>query len=387
MAQNARLGRASSEPFSRVADADAAHPDALAGGPARGRAAGINPQNRFESLRLHVLGETLDDAAREHPGGCSVATRIVPDRTRSILNKVSSPDLGLDWTLNPYRGCEHGCIYCYARPTHENLGYSCGLDFETTIVAKHDAPTLLRKELGRASWKAEPISMSGVTDAYQPAEQRLGITRACLEVLAECRQPVGIVTKSALVTRDIDLLRELAAYRAVQVFVSVTSLDNRLASRLEPRAAAPQRRLETIASLAEAKIPVGVMVAPIIPGLTDTETPAILEAAADAGATRAGYILLRLPHQVKDLFLDWLAREFPQRAGHIESLIRQTHDGDLYDANFGVRRRGEGPIAEHIGHVFRMFSRRFGFNRTPQRLNRDDFRPPRRDPRGQMVMF
>jgi len=387
MATNTRIGRASAEPAPRAPDAYSAHPDALPAGPARGRAAGINPQNRFESLRLHVLGETLDDASREHPGGCQVGTRIVPDASRTILNRVRSPDLGLDWTLNPYRGCEHGCIYCYARPTHENLGYSCGLDFETTIVAKHDAPTLLRKELGRRSWKAEAISMSGVTDCYQPVEQRLEITRGCLEVMAECRQPVGIVTKSALVTRDIDLLKELAAYRAVKVFISVTSLDNRLASRLEPRAAAPQRRLETIARLAEAKIPVGVMVAPIIPGLTDAETPAILEAASKAGARSAGYILLRLPHQVKDLFLDWLRREYPQRASRIESLIRQTHDGDLYDAAYGVRRRGEGPIAEHIGHVFRMFSRRFGYNRAPMRLNRDDFRPPRRDGRGQMVMF
>jgi len=371
----------------RTPDADGLHPDALAQGRVRGRGAGINPQNRFESIRLHVLGEALDEAHREHPGGRQVGTRIVADATRSVLNRVDSPDLGLHWTLNPYRGCEHGCIYCYARPTHETLGYSSGLDFETIIVAKHEAPALLRRELGRPSWRGEPISMSGVTDPYQPAEERLRITRGCLEVMAECRQPVGVVTKSALVLRDADLLRELAHFQAANVFVSVTTLDNRLASRLEPRAASPARRLETIERLAQAGIPVGVMVAPIIPGLTDSETARILEAAAGAGARSAGFVLLRLPHQVKDLFLEWLSREFPQRAGRVESLIRQTRGGGLYDPAFGARQRGEGPVAEHIAHVFRIFTRRFGLNRQPMRLSGDHFRPPRMSERGQLRMF
>jgi DNA repair photolyase len=361
--------------------------DALPHAPAKGRASGLNPGNRFETVRLHVLGEALDEAFASGEAPPKVPTRIIADRTRTIINRVDSPDLNMNWTLNPYRGCEHGCIYCYARPTHENLGYSCGLDFETNIVAKHDAPRLLRKELSHPKWTGEWISMSGVTDCYQPAEKELRITRQCLKIFAECRQPVGIVTKSALVLRDVDVLVELAHYNAVAVFISVTSLDNRLASSLEPRAGAPQRRLETIARLSEAGIPTGVMIAPIIPGLTDVEIPAILEAARDAGATHAGHILLRLPWQVKDLFVEWLTRIVPDRAAHITSLIRQTHDGALYDSDYAVRHHGEGPVAEQIGTMFKTFAKRYGFDKGSIGLSSRHFRPPREDARGQMGLF
>lgn len=364
------------------------HPDALTDGPVRGRGVQSNPKNRFESVRLHVLGDYLDHVAeqrRELPDGRQVATQVYRDTSRSMINHVDSPDVGLKWTLNPYRGCEHGCVYCYARPTHEMLGMSSGLDFETKIMAKLDAPQRLREELARPKWKGEPILLSGVTDPYQPIESKLEITRRCLELFAQCRQPVGIVTKSRLVLRDLDLLTDLARRGGARVAVSVTTLDNRLASRLEPRAASPSDRLWTIRRLASAGVPVTAMLAPMIPGLNDREIPTILKAVADAGAARASYVLLRLPHEVKALFGDWLQRHAPERRSHVETLIRQSRGGKLYDAKWGQRFKGSGPYAEHIGQMFRVFAARHGLNQNLPPLNSMDFRRP--PDKAQMSLF
>ncbi|MEE9212432.1 MAG: PA0069 family radical SAM protein [Phycisphaeraceae bacterium] len=366
------------------------YPDALPVGPGRaprGRGAGLQPGNRFEPVRLHVLGDHLDHLRQEAAGNrqetaggaAKVETEVLPDHSRTIINRVDrrkSPDIGFDWTVNPYRGCEHGCIYCYARPTHEMLGFSCGLDFETKIMAKLDAPRLLRRELASSRWVGEPIVMSGVTDPYQPIEAKLRITRGCLEVFAECRQAVTLITKSRLILRDLDLLRELARHDAVHTAVSVTTLNHELAARMEPRASSPTDRLHTVAALADAGVPVTVMVAPVIPAVTDREMPAILKAASQAGATAAGYVLLRLPHQVKALFLDWLTRHFPDRAGHVESLIRSTRGGALYDPAYGKRHRGQGPFAAQIQQTFELFSRRYGLAGHPRPLVTTAFRRP-----------
>ncbi|MEK6704148.1 MAG: PA0069 family radical SAM protein [Planctomycetota bacterium] len=361
--------------------------DALAQGPVRGRGAGINPANRFESIRLHVLGETLDERALESPCGGRVPTQILDDTTHTLINRVESPDLPFDWTINPYRGCEHGCVYCYARPGHEYLGMSAGLDFETRIMVKRDAPRVLRRELGRASWMGEPIVMAGVTDVYQPIERELEITRGCLKVMAECRQPVGIVTKNRMVVRDVDLLQELARCNAARVAISLTTLDNDLASKMEPRASSPAARLAAMRELAGAGVCVSVMTAPIIPGLNDHELPTLLKAARDAGATHAGWVLLRLPHQIKDVFIDWLGRHYPGRAAHVASLIRQTHDGELYRSDFHTRHRGSGPIAQRIASVFKVFAARHGLDRPCQRLESAGFRRPLEDGSGQMRLF
>lgn len=335
------------------------------GTPVRGRGTALNPANRFEGLRLEVLPEAREEAARQAPNGGQVPTRVYVDATRRVINRVDSADLNFRWTINPYRGCAGGCCYCFARPTHETLGFSCGLDFETKIVAKPEAPRLLRKELASPRWKGEPIVMSGVTDAYQPLEKKMRITRGCLEVMAEFRQPVSIVTKRRLITRDLDHLTTLAASDAVSTAVSLTTLDPHLSAVMEPRASSPQGRLRAIRELAGAGIPVGVMVAPVIPGLNDREIPRILEAAADAGASAASWIMLRLPHQVKTIFLDWLKVHFPHRASRIEGLIRELHGGQLYDSSFGVRQRGRGVVAEQIAATFRMFSRRYRLDRAP----------------------
>jgi DNA repair photolyase len=367
--------------------ADREHADALPTGPVRGRGAGLNPGNRFEGesgLRLHVLGAHLDEARSAHPDGVQVPTRVFADATRSVINRVDSPDLPFHWTLNPYRGCEHGCPYCYARPTHETLGLSCGLDFETKIVAKHDAPALLREELARPGWRGEPIAMSGVTDPYQPFERRLCITRGCLEVMAECRQPVTIVTKSRLVVRDLDLLRELARHGAAAVAISVTTLDDDLAAAMEPRASAPRDRLRAVRELADAGVPVGVMMAPIIPGLTDHEIPRVLEAAAAAGARHASWVLLRLPHQVKALFLEWLRRARPLQAARVEAAIRATRDGALYDPALGRRQRGAGARAETIAATFSFFAHRHGLDGPGSSLSSASFRRPTS---AQMTLF
>ncbi len=360
---------------------DYTYTDALASGRQRGRGAQLNPGNRYESTRLHVLGEHLDQlqaelVESEDDAGQKIVTHVYPDRTRSLINHVDSPDVGMTWTLNAYRGCEHGCIYCYARPFHEQLGFSSGLDFETRIVAKFEAPKLLRKELDKPGWKGEPIHMSGVTDCYQPLEKKLCLTRSCLEVMTACRQPVSIVTKNHLVTRDVDLYSELAKFNAAAVAVSITSLQASVASKLEPRASSPQRRLLAVRKLTDAGVPVYVMVAPIVPGLTDQEVPAILQAAADAGAIGAGYTVMRLPYQVKALFLDWVAREYPHKAARMESLLRSMREGRLNESTFGSRMRGEGEMARQIRGMFRIFRKRVGLDKPWPRLNSEHFRRP-----------
>lgn len=345
----------------------------------RGRGASWNPPNRFE--RLHVdRSEWLD------PDDPPPETVLLEDATRSILAHNDSPDVGFDVGINPYRGCSHGCAYCYARPTHEYLGFSAGLDFETRILVKRKAPELLREALSSPRWKPRVIGLSGNTDAYQPAERRLRVTRRCLEVLAEFRNPVGIVTKSYLVSRDVDLLAELAEHRAVAVVLSITSLRNDVQRVMEPRAATPARRLGAIRVLAKAGIPVGVNVAPVVPGLTDHEMPEILEAAAEAGASFAGYIVLRLPHGVKDIFSEWLDRHFPERRDKVLNRVRELRGGALYDSRFAVRGRGEGPWADQLSSLFGVTRSRLGLDRAPE-LSASSFRRPAEPTGPQMDLF
>ena len=369
--------------------------DGLIRGPARRRGAGLNPGNRFEKVRLHVLGEERErqrvemiEAGIDANGAvANVPVEVIADHTHTIINRVApTSDVPFDWTLNPYRGCEHGCIYCFARPYHEYLGYSCGLDFETKIVAKHDAAALLRRELANPRWPGEPIVMSAITDIYQPIEHKLKIARQCLEVLAECAQPVSTMTKGALVLRDVDLWQKLGSQNAGRVTVTLVTLDDELAKKLEPRAASPVRRLHMVRELVRAKVPVSVNIAPVIPGLTDTELPAIMQAVADAGCTRVAWVLLRLPYQLKDLFLDWLQRSVhPSRATHIESLIRQSRGGKLYDARKGMRHRGKGKIVEQLSQTFDVFCRKYGLNRDVRPLSGKAFRRPTLH--GQMSLF
>ncbi len=382
----------SDEPAFR--DAEPAFRDALIRGPAHRRAAGLNPGNRFEDVRLHVLGEELDRQFVEHEGEDGklrrVERRVFFDKSKTIINRVApTSDVPFDWTVNPYRGCEHGCIYCFARPFHEYLGFSMGLDFETKLVAKPDAPELLKKELAAPGWKAEPIVMSAITDIYQPLEHKMKIARRCLEVMAECGQPVSTMTKSALVLRDVELWSKLAAMNAGRVTVTLVTLDAELARRIEPRASSPTARLRAVRVLADAGIPVGVNIAPIIPGLTETELPALLEAAAKAGAMRANWVLLRLPYQLKDLFLEWLQRNVhPDRAKKVESLIRQARGGKLYSAKPGMRGRGSGPLVEQIAQVFDVFTRKYAINRDVRPLSGAHFRRPEvPDGSGQMKLF
>ena len=353
----------------------------------RTRGAADNPPNRFEKS-WHELDPEADDPDLSDPDSQpSPKTEFLDDATRSIIAKNNSPDIPFDASINPYRGCEHGCAYCYARPSHEYLGLSAGLDFETKILVKHDAPALLRKELSSRKWVPTPLSISGVTDPYQPIERKLTITRKCLEVLAEFRNPVGIVTKNRLVIRDIDVLLELARHEAAVVFLSVTTLDAGLSRRLEPRASLPSQRLDAVAQLNEAGIPVGVMVAPVIPGLTDHEIPAILEAAKSAGAKSAAYVPLRLPLAVAPLFSDWLDRHEPGRKEKILGRIRGMRDGKLNDAKFGSRMNGSGAFAEIIGTVFHGTCNRLGINQESRRLSSSAFRRAGADEERQLRLF
>jgi len=349
----------------------------------RGRGVAWNPPNRFERLSLEVEPEDRDDGDDEEP---HPETLLLRDASRSILAYNDSPDVGFDVGVNPYRGCAHGCVYCYARPTHEYLGFSAGLDFETKILVKEEAPELLRGALSSRSWKPQPIALSGNTDAYQPIERKLGLTRRCLAVLAEFRNPVQIVTKSHLVTRDIDLLAELASHGAASVTISVTSLRPEIQRVMEPRAASPARRLAAIRALAEAGVPVGVNVAPVVPGLTDEELPEILSAAADAGASFASYILLRLPHGVKEIFDGWLGQHFPERRDKVLNRLREMRGGKLYDARFAVRGRGEGLWAEQLRAIFRVTTAKLGLGRAP-RLSTEAFRAPAGPPPAQTELF
>lgn len=335
-----------------------------------GRGAAINPPNRFENLHLEPDPDCPPDE-QPHP-----RTQFFYDRTESILAKNNSPDVGFSYGLNSYRGCEHGCAYCFARPFHEYLGWSSGLDFETKILVKLRAPELLRRELTAKSWKPEAIAMSGVTDCYQPAERHFRLTRQCLEVCAELRHPIFIITKNALVTRDLDVLRELARHNCIAVHVSVTTLDSDLGGELEPRASRPAARLRAIRELSAAGIPVGVMVAPIIPGLTDHEMPSIIKAAADAGAKRAGYVMLRLPHAVKEVFTRWLDDHAPTKKNRILDRLCALHGGKLYESDWGKRMSGDGIFAEQLDQLFNANVRRAGLNLKQFDLSTEHFRRP-----------
>jgi len=341
----------------------------------QGRGTPLDPPNRFEPLDLEPDGDTLEHDRAE--GGLTPprpATRYLHDRSRSIVVHNDSPDVGFEFSVNPYRGCEHGCIYCYARPGHEYLGWSAGLDFESRIMVKLDAPRLLARELAKPGWQPTPIAFAGVTDVYQPVERRLGITRQCLKVCRDFRNPLSVITKSALIQRDIDLLAEMARRQLCIAFLSVTTLDNDLSARMEPRASAPRARLEAVRALASAGIPTGVMVAPVVPGLTDHEIPRILRAAADAGASFAGYIVLRLPYAVKALFSDWLARHFPDRREKVLNRVRELRRGKLNDPEFRTRMRGQGPWAEQFKVMFDLSRRRAGLDRPPPQLSTEHFR-------------
>jgi DNA repair photolyase len=344
-----------------------------------GRGAAENPPNRFETIRYEANPEDSSPPYQgweEDDPTPAPATQFLKDASRSLIAYNDSPDVGFEASINPYRGCEHGCIYCYARPTHEYLGMSSGLDFETKILVKEDAPELLRMELASPRWQPQTIAISGVTDCYQPAERHFQLTRRCLQVLAEFRNPVGIVTKSHLVVRDIDLLTELARYDAAGVFLSLTTLDVDLAGLMEPRATRPAGRLAAIESLHKAGIPVGIMVAPVIPGLNDHEIPAIVAAAAQAGAGFAGFTMLRLPFAIKDLFESWLGRHFPEKRDKVLSRIRAVRGGKLNDARFDSRMRGEGIFAVAIADVFKLACRKAGIEGRSPKLSAASFRRP-----------
>lgn len=337
----------------------------------RGRGAGGNPAGRFERLEYVPDPDAVDPSGPGKP-----ATEFLRDTSRSIITTNDSPDVGFDAGINPYRGCEHGCIYCYARPMHEYLGFSAGLDFETKILVKENAPELLRAALSSPRWTPRPVGISGATDPYQPAERRLGLTRVCLEVLSEFRNPAVVVTKNHLVTRDIDLLSGLARHDAAQVCLSVTTLDPDLARVMEPRTSTPRKRLEAISALRDAGVPVGVLVAPVVPGLTEHELPAIVDAAAQAGASFAGYIVLRLPHGVKDLFTQWLREHFPEREKKVLNRIRDIRGGALNDSDFATRGRGTGAYAAQIRSMFDLAVRRAGISNTPPPVSAKAFRRP-----------
>jgi DNA repair photolyase len=336
----------------------------------RGRGAAQNPANRFEKIHL----EPDEDWNPEE--GTAPKTQYFRDATQTFITRNNSPDVGFETSINPYRGCEHGCIYCFARPTHEYLGFSAGLDFESRIMVKEDGPELLRKELSSPKWKPQTIVMSGVTDCYQPIERKLRITRRCLEVLAEFRNPVAIITKNHLVTCDIDFLSELARHNAAVVNVSITTLDPALTPTLEPRASLPAHRLAAVRELSAAGIPVNVMVAPVIPAITDHEMPRIIEAAAEAGAVSAGFVPVRLPWAVAPLFENWIERHFPDRKEKVLNRIREMRGGKLNDPNFGSRMRGEGIFAEQIGQMFHVACRRAGLPKREVHLSTAAFRRP-----------
>jgi DNA repair photolyase len=344
----------------------------------KGRGSSDNPVNRFEG---NYIDYDLDLETGEKP---SPKTKLFPDHANEIISYNKSPDIPFEAGLNVYRGCEHGCIYCYARPFHEYLGFSAGLDFETKIMVKYDAPKLLRRTFRSLKWKPQIVAMSGITDCYQPIERKLLITRQCLEVFKEFRNPVSIITKNHLITRDIDILTELNDFNCVNVTLSITSLDNKITEVMEPRTSRPYRRLKAIEKLANAGIQVGVNVAPIIPGLTDHECADILRSAADAGATRASYIIVRLPFKVKDLFQDWLEQNFPDRKDKVLNKIKDMRGGELYEAEFGKRMRGEGNFAAQIRDLFDVQKKRLNLNKHKSTYTTEYFR---RDGGEQLQLF
>lgn len=344
----------------------------------------INPPNRFESKYAEPDLEQLewDDEYLSRPR----RIEYLDDQSKSIVTENDSPDLNFRFSVNPYRGCAHGCSYCYARPFHEYLGYNAGLDFETKIMVKRDAPKLFRDFLSRSEWQPELIAFSGITDCYQPAEREFQLTRQCLEVASEANQPVGIVTKNALVVRDLDILQSMAQRSLVNVSLSITTLDPELAREMEPRTSIPAARLRAIRELSAVGVPTKVMVSPIIAGLNDHEIPAILQAAKGAGARSASYIMLRLPLTVEPVFLEWLERTQPTRKERVISRIRQTRDGKLNSAEFGTRIRGTGEISEQIGNLFQVFARKHGLDERLPALDFTQFRPPTTG-KGQQWLF
>ncbi len=344
----------------------------------KGRGTSINPSGRFES-QVRERDEYAQDRPRDLLDGDELLeplprTQILEDHPKSAITQNDSPDIPFNFSLNPYRGCEHGCIYCYARPTHEYLGLSAGLDFESKIFVKKNLPELLRKELLSKSWKPEVINISGVTDCYQPIERKLELTRQCLQVLNEFRNPYTIITKNHLVTRDLDLLQSMAERNGVGVFISITSLDSELISKMEPRTSRPAQRLRTIETLAKAGIPVGVMVAPVLPGLTDHEMPSILKAAAEAGASMAGYTILRLPYSLKDLFSDWLETHFPDRKQKVLHRLQSLRNGKLNEADFKTRMQGEGIFSDQTKSIFRLYTKKYQLNERKFDLSTEHFR-------------
>jgi DNA repair photolyase len=330
----------------------------------KGRGASFNPKNRFEAIASERAPAGVAEYFEDPEEGRSLLTKFYVDHTRSILAKNDSPDVGFAYSINPYRGCEHGCIYCYARPTHEYLGFSSGLDFETKIMVKPEAARLLEEQFNKRSWKPQTVMMSGDTDCYQPIEKKLQITRQCLAVFLKYRNPVSIVTKNALIQRDIDILKELAALNLVIVTISITSLHHDLIRRMEPRTSIPAKRLETIKALTNAGIPVAVNACPIIPGLNDVEIPSILEESIRCGARHAGYTMVRLPNSVKDLFVEWLGRELPERAPTILNRIRDIRNGNLTCGDFGKRMNGEGQLADAIDQLFQASCRKLHLNES-----------------------
>ena len=352
----------------------------------RGRGAVANPGNRFDGIDHVPDPEALQ---AQHDAGEQPErprTELLRDTSRSIITYNDSPDVRFDASINPYRGCEHGCSYCFARPTHEYLGMSAGLDFETRIVVKEDAAALLRAELARPGWRPQTLGLSGITDPYQPIERRLRITRSCLEVLCEARNPVIAITKNSLVTRDVDLLADLARQRLAAVCISLPTIDHALSRAMEPRTSTPERRLQAVRQLADAGIPVIALVAPVIPGLTDHEIPAILEAAREAGATHAGYVTLRLPWAVAPLFTAWLEEHRPNHARKVLERIRDLRGGTLYEARFGERMRGSGAFADLIEQMYQGACLRAGLNAERVDLRTDLFRRPAGDP-SQLTLF
>jgi len=340
---------------------------------ATGRSAGFNPPNRFERLHVEKPPDDLTQYFEDPDPDRKILTQFYLDHTKSILAKNDSPDLGFTYSINPYRGCEHGCIYCYARPSHEYLGFSSGLDFETKILVKQNAAALLEEQFQNRAWKPQVIVFSGNTDCYRPIERALGLTRKCLQVFLKYRNPVSIITKNALVQRDADILQELASLNMVLVVITVTTLDSGLVRKMEPRTSTPAKRLETIEMLASKGIPVGVNIAPIIPGLNDVEIPAILREISDCGARYANYSILRLPNSVEALFLEWLGRELPAQAPRILKRIRDIRDGKLSDSTFGKRMTGEGQLAHAIEQLFEVNRRKFGLSQKSLMLSVEHF--------------
>ncbi len=346
----------------------------------------LDPPNRFESIHREMDLEHLEWDQEYVRAITNRKIEYIDDASQSIISQNSSPDIPFQYSINPYRGCAHACSYCYARPGHDYLGLNAGLDFETKIVVKRNAPQLFREFLSNKKWKPEPITFSGVTDCYQPAEREFRLTRQCLEVALECRQPVSIITKNALVLRDLEILKQLAADKLVHVYLSITSLDLELARDMEPRTSIPSARLRTVRVLSEAGVPVGVVTAPIIPGLNDSEIPQLLEAAKEAGAVTANYILLRLPLTVEPVFIEWLQRMRPNHEQKVLGRIREARGGQLSSSAWGERMVGKGLIAEQIRNMFQVFRKKHGLDREMPPYNCDLFRPPV-PTSGQMRLF